>query len=81
METDKYRQWHDSHSVGSVWLKGKAGAGKSVVATSLTQALRDENLDAPVLLFFFRHIIQANHTADALARDRLAQLLPYSITL
>lgn len=36
VETDKYKQWHDSDSVGSIWLKGNAGVGKPVVAASLT---------------------------------------------
>lgn len=34
-----------------------------------------------MLFFFFRQIIKANHTPTALARDWLAQLLPYSVGL
>ncbi len=57
-ETDQYRQWHDSLNVGGLWIRGIPGSGKSVVAATLIQKLAEAE-QAPVLFFFFRHIIIA----------------------
>jgi hypothetical protein len=54
---------------------GIPGSGKSVYAASLIQRLRDEGI--PVLFFFFRQIIDANHQPVSALRDWLAQLLPF----
>ena len=71
-----FRQWHDSNDDGMLWIKGIPGSGKSVIASTLVERLTAEG--APVLFFFFRQIIDANHTPIALLRDWLDQLLAYS---
>lgn len=76
LESPTFREWHQSQDQGMLWIKGIPGSGKSVIASSLVNHLSKEG--APVLYFFFRQIIDANHKADALLRDWLAQLLSYS---
>ncbi|KAI1643666.1 uncharacterized protein F4817DRAFT_348987 [Daldinia loculata] len=76
-ETDEYKKWHDSSEHGSLWIKGAAGAGKSVMAASVINHLRTSE-DCPVLFMFFRNIVAANFSPRALIQDWLAQLLPYS---
>ncbi|CAG9998801.1 unnamed protein product [Clonostachys byssicola] len=76
LESPTFREWHQSQDQGMLWIKGIPGSGKSVIASSLVNHLSKEG--APVLYFFFRQIIDANHKPDALLRDWLAQLLSYS---
>lgn len=78
-ETKQFKQWFSSDSHGSIWIKAVPGAGKSVVAASMTDSLaREHGGSAPVLFFFFRQIIESNRTARALLRDWMAQLLSFS---
>ncbi|KAK3901858.1 ankyrin repeat-containing domain protein [Staphylotrichum tortipilum] len=56
-------------------VRGVAGSGKSVFAASTVRQLQDEG--ALVLFFFFRQIVDKNHTARYLVRDFAAQLLPH----
>ncbi|KAF7551279.1 hypothetical protein G7Z17_g5140 [Cylindrodendrum hubeiense] len=72
----KYQQWHDSPDHGLLWIKGIPGSGKSVFAATLAQMLAGEGV--PVLFFFFRQIIDANHQPVNLMRDWLDQILVYS---
>jgi ankyrin repeat protein len=76
LSSPAFRKWHDGDDVGILWLKGIPGSGKSVMAAALADKLSKEKV--PVLYFFFRQIIDANHTPSALLRDWLAQVLPYS---
>jgi hypothetical protein len=71
-----YKQWHSSENDGILWVKGIPGSGKSVVAATLIDHLRKEKV--PVLYFFFRQIIDANHVPQAALRDWLDQILAYS---
>jgi hypothetical protein len=59
-------------------MQGIPGSGKSVVAAHLIDELAQSNPGSPVLYFFFRHIIDANHEPAALLRDWLDQVLEYS---
>ncbi|ORY05828.1 hypothetical protein BCR34DRAFT_42856 [Clohesyomyces aquaticus] len=61
-----------------LWLKGIPGSGKSVLAAKLVDELAKSQPKAPVLFFFFRQIIDANHGPVALLRDWLDQILVYS---
>ena len=79
-ERAEYKTWHQGSDVGTLWIKAVPGAGKSVLAASLIEHLRDSE-QVPVLFFFFRHIIRANHDPVALVRDWLTQLLVASPTL
>ena len=73
---EAYADWHDSADNGLVWIKGIPGSGKSVFAATLAKKLAEEG--RPVLFFFFRQIIDANHEPVALLRDWLCQILPFS---
>ena len=73
-----YRKWIESDEHGTLWIKGIPGSGKSVVAARLVAELSQCNPTSPVLYFFFRHIIDANHEPAALLRDWLDQILEYS---
>lgn len=75
-ETEQYQQWMTSPEHGSLWIKGVAGSGKSVVAAHLASLLEDTKV--PILHFFFRQIIAANRTPQSLVRDWLSQLLDFS---
>lgn len=79
MATDNYRQWHEGSDHGLLWIKGIPGSGKSVLAAMLANVLAREG--HPVLFFFFRQIIDANHEPVHMLRDWLAQLLEYSPVL
>ncbi|CAG8372237.1 unnamed protein product [Penicillium salamii] len=79
ISTDTYQQWHEGDTNGLLWIKGIPGSGKSVMAASIIHQLRKENV--PVLFFFFRQIIDANHQPVAVLRDWLCQILPFSPSL
>ncbi|KAJ6035731.1 hypothetical protein N7540_000010 [Penicillium herquei] len=74
--TNTYQQWHKGDENGLLWIKGIPGSGKSVMAASIIHQLRKENV--PVLFFFFRQIIDANHQPVGALRDWLCQILPFS---
>ncbi|KAJ6088667.1 hypothetical protein N7486_009928 [Penicillium sp. IBT 16267x] len=76
ISTSTYKQWHEGDVNGLLWIKGVPGSGKSVMAASIIQQLRKEGV--PVLYFFFRQIIDANHQPVAVLRDWLCQMLPFS---
>ncbi|KAF2231818.1 ankyrin [Viridothelium virens] len=75
-ESHSYQQWHDGEEHGILWVRGIPGSGKSVLASTLIHELSEEKV--PVLYFFFRHTIEANHSPEGLLRDWLAQVLEYS---
>ncbi|KAJ4347456.1 hypothetical protein N0V95_005418 [Ascochyta clinopodiicola] len=71
-----YISWLNDENHGLLWIKGIPGSGKSVVAAHLIRHLKE--FHTPVLYFFFRQIIDANHEPAALLRDWLDQVLDYS---
>lgn len=73
-----YQQWLHGEDHGLLWVKGIPGSGKSVHAAKLIHDLGHANPGCPVLFFFFRQIIVANHKPQALLRDWMHQLLGYS---
>lgn len=73
-----YRRWVNGDAHGLLWIKGIPGSGKSVMAASLIDHLRERYPRSPVLYFFFRQIIKANHEPRTLLKDWLDQLLEYS---
>jgi hypothetical protein len=75
---ETYTRWLRGSEEGLLWIQGIPGSGKSVIAASLIHALSTSHPRAPVLFFFFRQIINANHKPQALLRDWLDQLLTYS---
>ncbi|KAJ5643004.1 uncharacterized protein N7484_005511 [Penicillium longicatenatum] len=76
--TDEYRRWLQGNECGLLWVKGIPGSGKSVHAAKLIDDLGKANPSCPVLFFFFRQIIAANHNPQALLRDWMDQVLKYS---
>ncbi|KAJ5671312.1 hypothetical protein N7507_000439 [Penicillium longicatenatum] len=76
ISTNTYIQWHHGDENGLLWIKGVPGSGKSVMAASIIHQLGKK--EVPVLYFFFRQIIDANHRPVAALRDWLCQLLPFS---
>ncbi|EXK24272.1 hypothetical protein FOMG_18991 [Fusarium oxysporum f. sp. melonis 26406] len=78
--SDEYQEWlqGDGDGEGLLWVKGIPGSGKSVMAAKLIDELARSNPGSPVLFFFFRQIIEANHKPQALLRDWMDQLLEYS---
>lgn len=56
--------------------EGAPGSGKSVLTSTIITTLHKEKY--PVLYFFYRHTIAANHQAGAALRDWLAQVLKFS---
>ena len=93
LDAPAYREWHSAKDIGILWIKGMfpqselkwridsivigiPGSGKSVVAATLVNRLKNE--EVPVLYFFFRQIIDANHVPQAALRDWLDQILEYS---
>lgn len=76
--TEEYQQWLHLEERGLLWIKGIPGSGKSVHVAKLIDDLRKTNPGCPVLFFFFRQIITANHSPQALLRDWMDQVLLYS---
>ncbi|KAL7807629.1 ankyrin [Trichoderma gracile] len=76
--SDAYQKWLNSDEHGLLWIKGIPGSGKSVMAANLVDELARSHPGCPVLYFFFRQIIDANHEPRALLRDWMDQLLSYS---
>ncbi|KAH8691002.1 ankyrin repeat-containing domain protein [Phaeosphaeriaceae sp. PMI808] len=76
LTSDTYQQWHGSDEHGMLWLRGIPGSGKSVLLASIIHHLLQEQV--PVLYFFFRQIVDSNHTPRAALKDWLAQVLIYS---
>jgi len=76
--SETFRKWTNGSEHGALWIKGIPGSGKSVIAAHLVELLRQRNPGAPVLYFFFRQIIDANHEPAALLRDWLDQVLEVS---
>ncbi|KAF4344911.1 serine threonine phosphatase 6 regulatory ankyrin repeat subunit C [Fusarium beomiforme] len=74
-QSDNYLKWHGSQEDGLLWIRGIPGSGKSVVAASMIHKLSQE--EVPVLYFFFRQIVDANHRPINLLRDWLDQILIY----
>jgi hypothetical protein len=73
-----YQEWLQGDKHGLLWVKGIPGSGKSVMAAKLIHELAKSHPGQPVLLFFFRQIIEANHEPEALLRDWMAQVLDCS---
>ncbi|KAI8711761.1 NACHT domain-containing protein [Fusarium sp. LHS14.1] len=73
-----YQEWLQGEKHGLLWIKGIPGSGKSVMAANLVSEIAASNPGCPVLFFFFRQIIDANHEPKALLRDWLDQVLDYS---
>ncbi|KAI1172127.1 ankyrin [Nemania sp. FL0916] len=73
-ESSVYLEWQASEKHGMLWIRGVPGSGKSVFAASLIDRLSQE---APVLYFFFRQIIDANHSPLTAVRDFIAQVLGF----
>ncbi|TDZ18941.1 Ankyrin-3 [Colletotrichum orbiculare MAFF 240422] len=76
--SNAYTHWLEDEDQGLLWIKGVPGAGKSVLAAKITRDLSVQNPGTPVLYFFFRQIIDANHETVALLKDWLDQILEYS---
>ncbi|KAI0394843.1 ankyrin repeat-containing domain protein [Xylariaceae sp. FL0594] len=74
----KYGEWLRNQQVGTLWVKGIPGSGKSVIAAHLIHELATQHPGSPVLYIFSRQIIDANHDPVALLHDWLDQLLTYS---
>uniref|UniRef100_A0A8H7NB50 NACHT domain-containing protein n=1 Tax=Bionectria ochroleuca TaxID=29856 RepID=A0A8H7NB50_BIOOC len=73
-----YQDWLHGQDHGLLWIRGIPGSGKSVMAAWLADELAKLNPDCPVLYFFFRQIIDANHEPQAMLRDWMDQILKYS---
>ncbi|OAA56713.1 Ankyrin repeat-containing domain protein [Niveomyces insectorum RCEF 264] len=80
-ESDSFTEWARSTETGCLHLRGVAGSGKSVLAASTIRHLQESNPGTPVLFFFFRQIVEKNHSSKYLIRDFAAQLLPHSPVL
>ncbi|KAL7953228.1 putative ankyrin repeat protein [Trichoderma compactum] len=76
--SNQYQEWLKSDEHGMLWIKGIPGSGKSVMAANLINEIAKSNPGCPVLYFFFRQIIDANHEPRALLRDWMDQILTYS---
>ncbi|OAL50220.1 ankyrin [Pyrenochaeta sp. DS3sAY3a] len=77
LNSSTYQQWHGGDEYGMLWLRGIPGSGKSVLAASIIQHLLQQE-QVPVLYFFFRQIVDSNHTPRAALQDWLAQILLFS---
>ncbi|KAK7946767.1 uncharacterized protein PG986_011088 [Apiospora aurea] len=77
-EAPAFQAWSGPAGSGSLAIKGVAGSGKPVFAASTIRQLQQSEPDTPTLFFFFRQIVEKNHSAKYLVRDFASQLLPHS---
>ncbi|KAI0869925.1 ankyrin repeat-containing domain protein [Hypoxylon argillaceum] len=80
-ESPAFQAWTAPGKPNCLAVRGVAGSGKSVLAASAIRQLQEAEPDVPVLFFFFRQIVEKNHSARYLIRDFASQLLPYSQSL
>ncbi|KAF9225131.1 hypothetical protein BS17DRAFT_807512 [Gyrodon lividus] len=73
--TDKYKSWRGG-DISFLWMEGKPGAGKSVLASSVIDDLRCALRDGEVLAFFYCDFRNEQSTSAAeVMRSLLTQLL------
>ncbi|KAI8945778.1 ankyrin repeat-containing domain protein [Xylaria longipes] len=77
-ESPSFKTWTTPGKTNCLAIRGVAGSGKSVLAASTVRQLQEAEPDVPVLFFFFRQIVENNHSARYLIRDFASQLLPHS---
>ncbi|KAI1187124.1 ankyrin [Nemania serpens] len=77
-ESSAFKEWTTPGRPNCLAIRGVAGCGKSVLAAATIRQLQQAEPDVPVLFFFFRQIVEKNHSARYLVRDFASQLLPHS---
>ncbi|KAI1118734.1 ankyrin repeat-containing domain protein [Nemania sp. NC0429] len=77
-ESSAFKEWMTPGRPNCLAIRGVAGCGKSVLAAATIRQLQEAEPDVPVLFFFFRQIVEKNHSARYLIRDFASQLLPHS---
>ncbi|KAJ8120565.1 hypothetical protein ONZ43_g2754 [Nemania bipapillata] len=80
-ESPAFQSWTTPDKPNCLAVRGVAGSGKSVLAASTIHQLQEAEPHVPVLFFFFRQIVEKNHSARYMIRDFASQLLPYSPSL
>ncbi|KAF2967838.1 hypothetical protein GQX73_g5725 [Xylaria multiplex] len=80
-ESPSFKTWTTPGQTNCLAIRGVAGSGKSVLAASIIHQLQKAEPNVPVLFFFFRQIVERNHSARYLIRDFASQLLPHSQSL
>ncbi|KAI0104763.1 ankyrin [Nemania sp. FL0031] len=80
-ESPAFQEWVAPGRPNCLAIRGVAGSGKSVLTASTIRQLQEADPSVPVLFFFFRQIVEKNHSAKYLVRDFASQLLPYSQSL
>ncbi|KAI9568426.1 hypothetical protein HD554DRAFT_766586 [Boletus coccyginus] len=74
-DTTQYKTWQDGES-GSLWLRGKPGAGKSVLASFVIDSFKEAWPEGEVLTFFYCDTRNERSTSPAaVMRSILSQLL------
>jgi Cdc6-like AAA superfamily ATPase len=79
-QSENYRKWYTSEDVGTLWIRGAPGCGKSVLSAHLIQSLRASE-KTPVLFFFSRRILASNSDPKCLVRDCLYKALDHCTSL
>lgn len=77
-ESSAFKEWTTPGGPNCLAIRGVAGCGKSVLTAATIRQLQEDEPDVPVLFFFFRQIVEKNHSARHLIRDFASQLLPHS---
>ncbi len=72
LQRDTFQQWRDAVSPKVLWLRGRPGAGKSVLASHVVNHLRTLNLDCSY--FFFAEGDEGKATVNALLRSMAWQM-------
>ncbi|KAF8440036.1 hypothetical protein L210DRAFT_808616, partial [Boletus edulis BED1] len=74
-DTAQYKMWRDGGK-SFLWLRGKPGAGKSVLASSVISSLETSLRKGEILAFFYCDFRSERSTSSAEAlRSILSQLL------
>ena len=87
LETHDFRAWLNAERSSILWLRGRPGAGKSVLCSFLIDSLQNrEKQSSSMVYFFFDHALAGSDPAQFFLRTLLYQftelrisVLPYSV--
>lgn len=72
VQKDSFQQWRDALTSKIFWLRGRPGAGKSILSSHVIGHLREKDLDC--CYFFFNHGDKGKATINSLLRSMAWQM-------
>lgn len=73
-ETEKYKAWRSAEASPVLWIQGKPGCGKTVIASTLIKSLEEDEI---VLFYFCVGTDGLVRTSESVVRTLLCQILDH----